>query len=35
MRVTDPHATNWSVGQLTPENWAKSQKGQKAALLAA
>lgn len=30
-----PHATNWNVGQLTPENWAKSQKGQKAALLAA
>jgi transposase len=30
-----PHATNWNVGELTPENWAKSQKGQKAALLAA
>ena len=27
-----PYATNWNVGELTPENWAK---GQKAALLAA
>ena len=30
-----PHATNWNVAELTPENWVKSQKGQKAALLAA
>jgi hypothetical protein len=27
-----PHATNWNVGELTLENWAKEQK---AALLAA
>jgi len=30
-----PHATNWNVGDLTPENWAKSQKGQLTAALAA
>jgi transposase len=30
-----PHATNWNVGELTPENWAKNQKEQKVALLAA
>jgi hypothetical protein len=30
-----PHATNWNTGDLTPENWAKSQKGQLTAALAA
>ena len=30
-----PSATNWNVGELTPQNWAKSQKSHKAALLAA
>ncbi len=30
-----PYATNWNVGELTPENWAKEQKAKKAVLLAA
>lgn len=30
-----PHATNWNVGELTPENWEKARKGEKVALLAA
>ena len=30
-----PHATNWNVAELTPENWAKNQKSQKHIGLAA